>query len=66
MWSAAFDEYKAWALNNNFLTRDAEKVKAKFDRLAQTKKNTGNPTCPPLVPRAKHIARAILTRAHTS
>jgi len=34
--------------------------KNKFDKLANKKKDTGNPSCPPEVRRAKHIARDIL------
>lgn len=41
-----------------------ESLKPKIDRLANTKKPTGDPSCPPLVRRATHIARDILTRVN--
>ena len=42
--------------------RDQDSLKSKFDKLVNTKKKTGDPTCPPLVRRAKHIARDIMNK----
>ena len=39
--------------------RDQDSLKNKFDKLANIKKKTGDPTCPEPVRRAKRIARAI-------
>lgn len=46
--------------------RDQDSLKKKFDKLAATKKSTGDPTCPPDVRRAKQIARDINGRAHAA
>lgn len=45
------------------LTRDQDSLKKKFDKMAATKKSTGDPSCPPHIRRAKHIARDIVGRA---
>ena len=63
MWCAAYEDYRKWAVANEMPTRDQVMMKQKFDRLAKTNKQTGDPTCPPHVRRAKHIARSILARA---
>ena len=42
--------------------RDQDSLKSKFDKLVNTKKKTGDPTCPPQVRRAKHIARDIMNK----
>ena len=39
-------------------------IKQKFDRLANEDKKTGNPNWPPVVRRAKYIARSLVIRAH--
>ena len=63
IWSAAYEDYRKWAVASEMPTRDQDMMKQKFDRLANTNKLTGDPTCPPTVSREKHIARSILTRA---
>lgn len=59
--AARFNEY---ATDNEKATRDTESVKCKFDRLANTKKPTGDPSCPSPVRKAKTIARAILGKVN--
>ena len=44
--------------------RDLDSLKCKFDKLANMKKPTGDPSCPEDVRRAKHIARDIFNRAN--
>lgn len=46
--------------------RDQDSLKEKFDKLAATKKSTGDPTFPPDVRRAKQIARDINGRAYAA
>lgn len=44
--------------------RDQDSLKKKFDKLANMKKSTGDPSCPPEVRAAKQIARDIVGRAN--
>lgn len=44
--------------------RDISAIRGKFDRLANTKKPTGDPSCPPAVRRAKLIARDMLGKVN--
>lgn len=40
--------------------RELESLRMKFDKLANTKKPTGDPSCPPLVRLVKRMSREIL------
>jgi len=60
MWAEVASEYALWAETSGRPPRDQDSLKGKFDKLANTKKDTGNPSCPPEVRRAKHISRDIL------
>ena len=46
------------------MMRDQESLKKKFDKLAATKKITGDPSCPPDVRMVKRVARDINGKAH--
>lgn len=43
--------------------RDQESLKKNVDKLAETEKSIGDPSCPPHVLRANNIARSIVRRA---
>lgn len=46
------------------MSRDIDSLKGKFEKLANTKQRTGDPSCPLDVRRAKHIAREMLSRVN--
>lgn len=62
-WTMVGSRYAEWAAANGVQPRDDAMVKQMFDRLATTKKSTGDPTCPDEVRRAKRISRQILNKA---
>lgn len=59
--ASTFNEYGS---ANHCPLRDVESVKGNLDRLANTKKETGDLSCPAPVCRAKQIARAILGKGN--
>ncbi|CDF33018.1 unnamed protein product [Chondrus crispus] len=61
-WAWVAQKFSRWAKANERPVRDGDSLKHKFDKLANTKKKTGDPSCPPHVRRAKHIARDILNK----
>ena len=61
-WALVHKKFSEWASSNEPPLRDQDPLKMKFDQLANTKKKTGDPSCPPHVRRAKHIARDILNK----
>lgn len=61
-WCLLATKFNKYGTEKHLPHRVAESLKAKFDRLANTKKPTGDPSCPPSVRRAKHIARYILNK----
>ena len=61
-WALVHNMYKEWAESGERPVRDQMSLKSKFDKLANTKKRTGDPSCPSSVRRAKHIARDILKK----
>lgn len=63
-WSAVAAKFGEYSVIHHRPHRDVESVKMKFDRLASTKKPTGDPSCPPNVRRAKLIARSILGKVN--
>ena len=63
MWSLVEKTYNQWAVNVGRPERDAESLKLKFDKLANTKKSTGDPSCPADVRRAKRVGRDLLASA---
>lgn len=52
-------EFNQHAPEVESVQRDGEGLKAKFDKLGNEKKPTGRNTCPPHVPRAEEVTRAI-------
>ena len=62
-WAKVASLYETWSIDNYRPIRDATSLKAKFDKLANVKNPTGNPSCPPHVRSTKNIARNILSRA---
>jgi len=64
MWALVAARYGEWAAVYRLPERDQDSLKNKFDKLAATKKSTGDPTCPAPVRAAKNIARNILASAH--
>ena len=58
-WSEVASQFCAWAQANSRPARDFDSLCNKFDKLANAKKKTGDPSCPPSIRRAKQIARAI-------
>ena len=62
-WAVVCEKYNTWTEANGLPKRDDTMLKQKFDRLANTNKSTGDPTCPTEVRRAKRIARSILGKA---
>ncbi|RHY04880.1 hypothetical protein DYB36_006910 [Aphanomyces astaci] len=60
-WAKVTQQFNAH--NNVGFARDWEACKRKFTFLKSVKKPTGDPDCPPLVVRAKHIQRDIDSRA---
>ena len=58
-WAVVTKKFALWAAANSRLERDQDSLKNKFDKLANMKKKTGDPSCPLPVRRAKFIARAI-------
>ena len=61
-WSEVASRFCKWADVNCRPARDFESLRNKFDKLANAKKKTGDPSCPPNDRRAKHISRAIQTK----
>ncbi len=66
MWAEVAQACWDWAIDTENILREQDALKQKFDFLANTQKKTGDPSCPPHVRRAKHIARAILGRAQVA
>ena len=58
-WTIVADRYATWAVENDRSPRDHDSIKNKFDKLANAKKKTGDPSCPSPVRKAKNVARAI-------
>lgn len=56
-WAIVAYKFREWAATNSRPQRDQESLRNKFDKLANAKKKTGEPSCPCLVRRAKHIDR---------
>lgn len=63
-WSLVAAKFEMYATEVGRVPREMESLKLKFDRLSNTKKPTGDPSCPPHVRRAKRIARDILSRVN--
>ena len=63
-WHKAYADYRVWANETGYLERDCELFKQRFDRMAKEKKQTGNPSCPAYIKKAKHVPRNILGRAN--
>eukprot|EP00171_Calliarthron_tuberculosum_P004866 IDg4866t1 len=62
MWARVRTDFNNWATANIRPNRKSSSLKSKFDRMASTKKPTGDPSCPSDVCRAKHVARDMLER----
>ena len=58
-WSEVASQFCAWTHANSRPARNFEFLRNKFDKLANAKKKTGDPSCPPSIRRAKQISRAI-------
>lgn len=58
-WAVVDGNYASWANTNERPRRDQESLKNTFDEFENSKKKTGDPSCPSPVRRAKHVARAI-------
>lgn len=65
-WSRVTTEYNKYAVEKDRSTRDLEGLRIKFDRLAATKKPTGDPSCPENVRRAKRISHDIYNLAYAA
>lgn len=65
-WAVVGIRYNEWAIDSAVPCRDDAMLKQKYDRLANTSKSTGNPTCPPEVRKANRIARNILAQAQAT
>lgn len=63
-WARVASIFNTYAMLENRPQRDITAIRGKFDRLANTKKPTGDPSCPPAVRRAKLIAREILGKVN--
>ena len=63
MWALVSLRFASWAQRAGRPERDQESLKSKFDKLANTKESTGDPSCPPDVRRAKHASREIQANA---
>lgn len=63
-WALVESLHNSWATEEDRPVRDADSLKSKFDKLANTKKPTGNPSCPPNVREAKRIARNIMAKTN--
>lgn len=58
-WAIVATKFSAWAQANSRPLCDHDSLKNKFDKLANAKKKTGDPSCPSPVRKAKHISRDI-------
>ena len=58
-WAEVASLFEEWALENERPTREQDYLKTQFNKMVNTKKKTGDPMCPPLVRRAKYIARNV-------
>ena len=58
-WAIVATRFREWSVDNERPERELDSLRNKFDKLANSKKKTGNPSCPEPVRRAKRIARAI-------
>jgi len=58
-WALVANKFAKWAEDQDNTLRDQDSIKNKFDKLANCKKKTGDPSCPPHVRRAKKISRDI-------
>lgn len=56
------EQYNDFARCERQPKRDIDSLRAKFDKLANTKKPTGDPSCPDNMQQAKQIAKIILER----
>lgn len=63
-WAYVSKQFNDYAPEIERPVRDIDSLRTKFDNLAKTKKPTGDPSCPPNVRRAKHIARDILGKVN--
>ena len=61
-WALVHRMYNEWTEKAERPVRDQMSLKSKFDKLVNTRKKTGDPSCPASVRRAKHIARDILNK----
>jgi len=66
MWSLVEQKFNEWAKSVGRPTREEGSLKSKFDKMANTKKSTGDPSCPPEIRRAKHVARDLLAAAQAA
>lgn len=61
-WAMVAHKFSEWQLANDTPLHDMASLKTKFGKLANTKKPTGSPDCPPTVRRAKQIANGMQSR----
>lgn len=59
-WSIITERYKLEIKEHQRAVCDFDPLKGKFEKLAPVKKLIGEPSCPPAVRGAKHIARDML------
>jgi len=64
-WEKVAAAYAIEAKTKGWPVRDHESLKRKFNALANTKKPTGDPTCPDSVRQAKRLQYSIETKANT-
>ena len=63
-WDIVFDEYKKWALANNYDQRSKESLQSYYNRIRSSKKPTGTPEKVALYERAHEIQAMIEARIH--
>lgn len=63
LWAKVENIFNDWATCNDRSLRDIDSLKAKFDRLTNVTKPTGDSSCPLPVRRAKRISGAIMAKA---
>lgn len=66
MWANVHELFSGWAEGEVRPLRDADALKQKFDRLANTNKRTGDPKCPLAFRQSKSIARSIPSRVQAA
>lgn len=59
-WAVVQNGYCEYATELHRQVKDNDSLRGKFDKLANTKKPTGDQSCPPAVRCEKHIARLVL------